>query len=85
MCISEMIKPEIFSKKLHLKLSWMLQFGSRPETLEQKLTVVPTWDLNKDYLNDVLSESSSSRLEQSLPKLYFIRSSNLGQVKSYTL
>ena len=53
-CISEMIKPEIFSKNLHLKLSWMLQFGSRSKTLQQNLTIVPTWDLNKDYLNDVL-------------------------------
>ena len=53
-CISEMIKPEIFSKNLHLKLSWMLQFGSRSKTLQQNLTIVPTWDLNKDYPNDVL-------------------------------
>ena len=53
-CISEMIKPEIFSKNLHLKLSWMLQFGSWSKTLEQNLTIVPTWNLNKDYSNDVL-------------------------------
>ena len=32
----------------------MLQFGSRSETLQQNLTIVPTWDLNKDYPNDVL-------------------------------
>ena len=53
-CISEIIKPEIFSKDLHLKLSWMLQFGSWSKTLQQNLTIVPTWDLNKDYPNDVL-------------------------------
>ena len=49
-----MIKPEIFSKNLHLKLSLMLQFGSRSNTLQQNLTIVPTWDFNKDYPNDVL-------------------------------
>ena len=53
-CISEMIKPKIFSKNLQLKLSWMLQFGSRSKSLQQNLTIVPTWDLNKDYLNDIL-------------------------------
>ena len=53
-CISEMIKPEIFSKNLHLKLSWMLQFGSRSKTLQQNLTIVPTWDLKKDFPNDAL-------------------------------
>ena len=82
---NEMIKLEIFSTNLHLKLSSMLQFGSRSKTsaakfdnsfnlwLEQRL---PKWRF---------TESSSSRLEQSLSKLCFIRSSNLGQVKSYTL
>ena len=53
-CISEMIKPEIFSKNFLLKFSWMLQFGSRSKSLQQNLTIVPTWDLNKDYSNDVL-------------------------------
>ena len=53
-CIIEMIKREIFSKNLHLKFSWMLQFGSRSKTLQQNLTIVPTWDLKKDYPNDVL-------------------------------
>ena len=53
-CVSEMIKPEIFSKNLCLKLSWKLQFGSQSKTLQQNLTIVPTWDLNKDYPNDVL-------------------------------
>ena len=32
----------------------MLQLGSRSETLRQNLTIFPTWDLNKDYPNDVL-------------------------------
>ena len=32
----------------------MLQFGSRSKTQQQNFTIVPTWDLNKDYPNDVL-------------------------------
>ena len=53
-CIIEMIRCEIFSKNLHLTFSWMLRFRSRSKTLQQNLTIVPTWDLNKDYSNDVL-------------------------------
>ena len=49
-----MIKLEIFSKNLHLKLSSMLQFGSRSKPLQQNLTIVSTWGLNKDYPNDAL-------------------------------
>ena len=32
----------------------MLQFGSPSKPLKQNLTVAPTWDLNKDYPNDVV-------------------------------
>ena len=49
-----MIKPDIFSKNLHFKLSGMLQFGSQSKTLQQNLTITPTRDLNKDYPNEVL-------------------------------
>ena len=55
-CVSEMIKLKIFKKNLHFKLSWMLQLGARSESLQQNLTIVQTWDLNKDYPNGVLVE-----------------------------
>ena len=53
-CICETFKPEIFSKNLHLKLYWLLQFGSRSKTLLQNFTTVPTCDLNKDLPSKAL-------------------------------
>ena len=55
-CIIEMIKPKFFSKNLHLKLSWM--FVSHSKSPQQNLTIGPTWDLNKDYPNDILVKAT---------------------------
>ena len=76
-CISEMIKPEIFSKNLHLKLSWMLQFGSRSKTLQQNLTIAPTWDLNKDYPNDVLVKVPARDLNIVFPSYILLEAKSL--------
>ena len=83
-CISEIFKPKIFSKNLHLKLSWLLQFGF-PKLCSKKFHNSSNLGLEQRLHKWSFIESSSSRLEHSFPKSYFIRSSNLGQVISYTL
>ena len=44
----------IFSKNLHLKLYWLLQFESQSKALQQNFTIVPTWDSNRDFPSEAL-------------------------------
>ena len=65
-CISEIFKPKIFSKNLHLKLSWLLQFGF-PKLCSKNFTTASTWDLNKDYTSEALLKVPAQDLNTVFP------------------
>ena len=69
MCICEIFKPEIFSLDLHLKLYWLLRFGSRSKTPQQNFTTVPTWDLNKGFPREAFVKVPAPDSSKLSPKL----------------
>ena len=54
----------------------MLQFGSRSKTQQQNLTVVSTWDLNKDYPSSALVEVPARDLKIVFPNYILLEVPN---------
>ena len=68
----------IFSKNLHLKLYWLLQFKSRSKTSRQNFTTVPTWDSNRDFPSEALVKVPAQDLIKLSPKLLVNKNSSSG-------
>ena len=59
----------IFSKNLHLKLYWLLQFESRSKSLQQTFTTVPTCDSNRGFPSEALVKVPAQDSIKLSPKL----------------
>ena len=68
----------IFSKNLHLKFYWLLQFESQSKTLQQNFTTVSTWDSNRGFPIEVLVKVPAQDLIKLSPKLSVNENSSSG-------